>query len=71
MVTEGLGEQEPPEALHAALARTCGAADFNALTGAMDETAANVSGHYRRLIEEPAEQARARLPAGEEPEEQS
>ena len=50
-----------------ALARACGAADFDALSKAMDEAAAKVHGHYRRLIEEPAQQARARLPAGEEP----
>ena len=59
---EGLVDGEIPESTKAALARACGMEEFGSLRRAMDEAAGTAHGHFRTLIEEPAEQARARLP---------
>jgi glutamate-ammonia-ligase adenylyltransferase len=53
------------DAMKAALARACGMAEFDSLVAAADTAAEKVREQFQILVELPAGQARARLPAGE------
>jgi len=66
MATTGFDEDTAPASLKAALARIAEQPDFETLKAAMEEAGGRVSELYRRLVDEPAEEARKRLPASEE-----
>jgi glutamate-ammonia-ligase adenylyltransferase len=53
------------DTMKAALARACGMAEFDSLVAAADAAADSVREQFQLLVERPAGQARARLPAGE------
>jgi glutamate-ammonia-ligase adenylyltransferase len=66
IVPDGLNEENIPESTKAALARAATQPDFETLKATMEEAYGRVSGLYRHIIGDPAEEARKRLPAGEE-----
>ncbi|MDH3236816.1 MAG: glutamine-synthetase adenylyltransferase, partial [Alphaproteobacteria bacterium] len=62
MVSASFVEETAPAALKAALARAASQPDFETLCGTMDTTYATVRDLYRSIVDEPAEDARRRLP---------
>ena len=63
IVPDGLDEANIPESTRAALARAATKSDFEALKETMAEAYGRVSDLYRRIVDDPAEEARKRLPA--------
>ncbi|MEN8196268.1 MAG: bifunctional [glutamine synthetase] adenylyltransferase/[glutamine synthetase]-adenylyl-L-tyrosine phosphorylase, partial [Pseudomonadota bacterium] len=66
VVPNGLDEANIPDSTAAALARAATRPDFEALTAAMEEAYGWVYDLYRRIVDDPAEEVRKRLPTGEE-----
>jgi glutamate-ammonia-ligase adenylyltransferase len=66
VVPGGLDEANIPDSTATALARAATQPDFEALTAAMEEAYGRVSEFYRRIVDDPANEARKRLPASEE-----
>lgn len=62
----GLDEANIPDSTRAALARAATQPDFATLTAAMEEAYSRVSDFYRRIVDDPAAQARERLPSDDE-----
>ncbi|MDH3231822.1 MAG: bifunctional [glutamine synthetase] adenylyltransferase/[glutamine synthetase]-adenylyl-L-tyrosine phosphorylase, partial [Alphaproteobacteria bacterium] len=66
MATTAFSEETAPASLKAALARAAGQPDFASLCSAMDAACEAVRDLYRTIVDEPAEDARKRLPSPEE-----
>lgn len=66
VVPSGLDEANIPDSTAAALARAATRPDFETLTAAMEEAYGRVSDLYRGIVDGPAEEARKRLPTGED-----
>ncbi|MBE9555072.1 MAG: glutamine-synthetase adenylyltransferase, partial [Proteobacteria bacterium] len=66
IVPSGLNEANIPDSTRAALARAATQPDFETLISTMEESYERVSVLYRRIVDDPAEEARKRLPASEE-----
>ncbi|MDH5555924.1 MAG: hypothetical protein OEZ03_01165, partial [Alphaproteobacteria bacterium] len=58
----GLDETNIPDSIRAALTRAATQPDFNSLMATMEEAYGRVSELYRIIVDEPANQARERLP---------
>ena len=66
IVPGGLDEANIPDSTKAALARAATQPDFATLTAAMEAAYSRVSDFYRRIVDDPAAQARERLPSDDE-----
>jgi glutamate-ammonia-ligase adenylyltransferase len=62
----GLNEENIPDSTKAALARAATQPDFETLKTTMGKACEGVSALYRRIVDDPAGEARKRLPASEE-----
>ncbi len=62
----GLNEENIPDSTKAALARAATQPDFETLKTTMEEACERISVLYRRIVDDPAGEARKRLPAEEE-----
>jgi glutamate-ammonia-ligase adenylyltransferase len=65
IVPGGLDEDNLPEATMAALARAATQPDFDTLVAVMEETYGEVAALYHRIVDQPAADARDRLPPDE------
>ncbi len=63
MATEGFTEDAAPASLKAALARAAGQPDFDTLSQTVESVHGSVRTVYQRIIDDPADAARSRLPS--------
>ena len=66
IVPDGLDDANIPDSTKAALARAVAQGDFETLTAAMEAAYDRDSTLYRRIVGDPADEARKRLPAADE-----